>query len=111
MKRIGLTRNQNTFDDVGLTLYRCPGVYHIAILIFDHKFGSAQFFVSRDICLGDIYPGDIILHLHCGRCPIHIHCKDNVICNHIAVRRDLLMQGVGLACNQFTVDLMGLAFL
>ena len=61
-QRVGLACDQNTFDDMALALYRCPGVYYIAILVYDHKFRSADLLVSGDVCLADMHLRGVIYH-------------------------------------------------
>ena len=86
MQRVGLARDQNTFDDVGLTLYRCPGVYYIAILIFHNKFGSADLLISGNICLADMHLRGVILHDYGLHGSVFLHLEDDIACDHIAVR-------------------------
>ena len=86
MQRVGLTRNQNTFNDVGLTLYRCPGVNNNVILVFHHKFGSTDLLISGDIRLAHMDLCSVILHHYGLYFAILIYNKDNVACNHVAIR-------------------------
>ena len=86
MQDVGLARNQFSFDDVRLALCRSPGVNHIAIFIFHHKFRSAKFFTSGDIRLGNVHLRGFVFHLHPGGRFIHVHGEDNILCNRITVR-------------------------
>ena len=104
MQCVGLACDQNTFDDMALALHGSPGVYYISILIFDHKFGSADLLVSSDVRLTDMHLSSIILHHYGLYFSVLIYNKDNVACDHIAVRCLFLMQGVGLACDQLALD-------
>ena len=86
MQDVGLARDQLAFDDVRLALYRSPGVDHIAVLIFHHKFGSAKFLVSGDIRLAHMDLRGFILHDHGLYFTVFPYFKDDVAGNCITVR-------------------------
>ena len=75
MQGVGLACDQFAFDDVRLAFHRLPGLYYVPVFVFHHKFGSAKFFASGDIRLGNLYLRSIIFHIHGLWLSFRIHRK------------------------------------